>query len=60
MKLNRETRRTVAQFLNGLAVTILATLVLTPLATENLQPGLSAAAVAGAAVVHALAVRVGK
>ena len=52
MKLDTETPSHGGAFLDGLAVTILATLVLTPLATANLQLGLSAAAVASPAAVH--------
>lgn len=50
MRLDKEGRRTVAQFLNGLAAGMVATLVLAPLAGGTLRPGLAAAAVVGAAI----------
>ena len=58
MKLNREGRRIVAQFLNGLGVAVLATLVLAPAAVGNLYPSSAVIAVCGAAILHATALLV--
>ncbi|KQX35355.1 hypothetical protein ASD04_15055 [Devosia sp. Root436] len=55
MRLDREGRRTVAQFLNGLAVAMLATGVLAPLAGGTPQGAMTAAALIGAALLHLLA-----
>ena len=52
MKLNREGRRMVAQFLNGLGVAVLATMVLAPAAAGNLYPFSAIVAVCGAAILH--------
>lgn len=60
MRLDREGRRTVAQFLNGLSVGMLATLVLAPLASGTLKPALAVAAGLGAAVCHWLALHLGR
>ncbi|KRA42069.1 hypothetical protein ASD80_10100 [Devosia sp. Root635] len=59
MRLNRETRRTAAQFLNGVAVSVVATLVLAPLAGGQARPVVTAIAIAGAMMLHAAAVVIG-
>lgn len=46
MRLDRERRRTVAQFLNSLAVGTVATLVLAPIAGGTVRPDLAIGAVA--------------
>lgn len=56
MRFNRETKRTVGQFLNGVAVALIATLVLAPLAGGQLRPAVAAFAIAGAITLHAAAV----
>lgn len=58
MKLNREGKRMVAQFLNGLGVAVVATLVLVPAAAGNLSPSSAVMAVCGAAILHATALLV--
>lgn len=55
MKLERESRRAVAQFLNGLAVAMVAALVLAPFAGGTARWELGAAAILGASICHALA-----
>lgn len=55
---DRESRRTLAQFLNALAVTLLGTLVLAPLATGSLRGPLAAAAIVAALGLHGAAIRV--
>jgi len=60
MRLDKEGRRTVAQFLNSLAVGILATLILAPLASGTLRPALVSGAVVAAAICHILALRAGR
>jgi hypothetical protein len=55
MKLDRESRRTVAQFLNGLAVAVVGTLVLAPAAGGSLQAIAVVCGLVGAALLHALA-----
>lgn len=56
MRLDREGRRTVAQFLNSLAVALVATLVLAPLALGTLRPVYAAMATAAALLLHLIAV----
>lgn len=60
MKLDREGRRTVAHFLNGLSVALVGTLVLTPAAGGSLQAIAVVCGLAGAALLHALALALGK
>lgn len=48
MKLDREGRRTVAQFLTGLAIALLGTLVFTPMAGGPVHAGPMVGASAGA------------
>lgn len=60
MRLDREGRRTVVQFLNGLAVGTVATLVLAPLASGTLRYELVTGALVAAAVCHVLALRAGR
>lgn len=60
MRLDREGRRTVAQFLNSLAVGIVATLILAPVAGGNFRPELAIGAAVTAAICHGLALRVGR
>ena len=59
MRFDREGRRTLAQFLNSLAVGMLATLVLAPLAAGTLRPGMAMGAMLGAAICHGLALHFG-
>lgn len=56
MRLDREGRRTVAQFLNGVAVALLATLVLAPLASGSLHALTAVMAIACAAILHGVAI----
>lgn len=58
MRIDREVRRTVAQFLNGLGVALIATLVLAPVATGAFNGSATVAALIGAALVHLLALAV--
>ena len=58
MRLDREVRRTAAQFLNGLAVAVTATLLLTPAAGGATQGPLMVAAVVGAALLHVVALAI--
>ena len=58
MRFNRETRRTVAQFLNGMAVSVVATLVLAPVATGAFNGIATVIALIGAVLVHLLALAV--
>lgn len=55
---DRESRRTLAQFLNALAVTLLGTLVLAPLAAGTLNTPVAAAGMAAAVALHVAAVSV--
>ena len=56
MRFDREGRRTVAQFLNGLGVALITTLVLAPVATGGLLNGtVTFVALVGAVLVHLLA-----
>jgi hypothetical protein len=59
MRLNRDARRILAQFLSGLAVSSIATLILAPLAAGTTQPATVVGALAVAAIlcVAALLVR---
>lgn len=60
MRLDREGRRTVAQFCNSLAVGILATLVLAPLASGTFRLEMVTGAVVAAAICHVVALRAGR
>lgn len=60
MKLDREGRRTAAQFLNGLAVAMVASLVLAPFGSGTTRWELVLAAMVGASACHALAHYVGR
>jgi hypothetical protein len=55
MNLNREHRRTAAHFLNGLAVALLAALVLTPLASGTLDMISGIGGLLGAGGLHGAA-----
>lgn len=55
---DRESRRTLAQFLNAIAVTLLGTLVLAPLAAGTLRAPVAAAGISAAIVLHAAALGV--
>lgn len=59
MGLNREGRRTVAQFLNALAVTLTATLVLAPLAAGHVNVTVAAVALLASGSLHILAILIG-
>ena len=52
MKVNREVRRTSAQFLNSLAVAILIALAVAPFAIGAAKAGQVLAGVAAAALLH--------
>ena len=58
MRLDREVRRTVAQFLNGLSVALIATLVLAPIASGAFQPIGGFAALLCAVLIHLLALAI--
>ena len=60
MKLDREAKRIVAQFLNALAVALLATMVLAPLAAGTLYPASAVVAVGCAAMLHAAALLIAR
>ena len=55
MRLNREGRRTVAQFLNGVAVAMLVTMILAPLAGGKVDVGMATLGGACALSLHAVA-----
>ncbi|WP_332702632.1 hypothetical protein [Devosia sp.] len=55
MKLDREGRRIVAQFLNGVAVAVVATMFLTPIAGGKVAIGTAALGLFGALTLHAVA-----
>lgn len=57
---DRESRRTLAQFLNALAVTLLGTLVLAPLAAGAFETPVAAAAIAAAICLHVAALGVAR
>ena len=58
MRLDREVRRTIAQFLNGLAVALTAALVLAPAAESTFDGIAAVAALVGAGLLHLLALKV--
>jgi hypothetical protein len=58
MRFDREVRRTVAQFLNGLGVALIATLVLAPVAAGAFHGVAFLAALVGAALAHLLALAI--
>lgn len=60
MQMDTEGRRTIAQFLNSLAVGIVVTLVLAPLANGTFRPGTATGAAVVSAICHLLALRVGR
>lgn len=60
MKLDREGKRTVAQFLNALAVALVATMVLAPLSAGTFRIASAAIAACCAAILHAAAVALGR
>ena len=51
MRLNRDARRILAQFLSGLAVSSIATLILAPLAAGTTQPATVICALVVAAIL---------
>jgi hypothetical protein len=55
MRLDREVRRTLAQFLNGLAVAVIATMVMAPAVGEAVTGVVAVSAIIGAALLHLLA-----
>lgn len=59
MRLDRERRRTLTQFLNGLAISNIAALVLAPLAAGTLKPAIMIGAIIAAVSLHAVALLVG-
>ena len=56
MKFNREGRRTTAQFLNGLAIAVVGTMVLGPAMVGGFNGVIAAAAIIAAGLLHAVAV----
>jgi hypothetical protein len=56
MKFNREARRTAAQFLNGLAVAVVGTMVLGPTMVGSFNGVIAAAAIVAAGLLHTIAV----
>jgi hypothetical protein len=59
MRLDREGRRVVAQFLNGIAVALVATMVLTPIAGGKVDISTAALGSACALALHAMALVLG-
>jgi uncharacterized membrane protein len=55
---DHESRRTLAQFLNALAVTLLGTLVLAPIAAGTLNTPIATAGMAAAIGLHVAAIGV--
>lgn len=55
MRFDREGKRTVAQFLNGIAVALLTSLVLAPVAAGSARTHTVAIATLAAAVLHLVA-----
>jgi hypothetical protein len=55
MRLDREGKRTLAQFLNSLAVAFVSALVLVPIAGGSTEPDRVVTAVIAAALLHAAA-----
>jgi hypothetical protein len=60
MKLHREGKRTVAQFLNALAVALVATMILAPLSAGTFRITSAAIVARCAAMLHAAAVALGR
>jgi len=60
MRLDREAKRILAQFLNALAVALLATLVLAPLAAGTLSMMSAMVAVGFAATLHIAALLIAR
>lgn len=60
MRLDREAKRVLAQFLNALAVALLATLVLAPLAAGTLYMMPAMVAVGFAAILHIAALLIAR
>jgi len=58
MRLDREGRRTVAQFLNSIAVALLSTLVLAPVAAGSFNLGGAVAGALAAALLHLAAIAI--
>ena len=56
MRLDREAKRTSAQFLNGAAVALLSTLVIMPLSSGSFDVGRTVAGVVAATMLHAAAI----
>lgn len=59
MRFDREGRQTLAQFLSCLAVGMLATLVLEPLAAGTFRARMAMGAMLGSAICHGLALHFG-
>ena len=55
MRLDRESRRTVAQFLNGVAVAVVATMLLAPMAGGKVDIGTAILGALCALTLHAMA-----
>ncbi|WP_127754364.1 hypothetical protein [Devosia sp. 1566] len=55
MRLDREGRRTVAQFLNGVAVAVVATMLLAPMAGGKVDIGTAVLGAMCALTLHAMA-----
>lgn len=55
MRLDREGRRTVAQFLNGVAVAVVATMLLAPMAGGKVDIGTAVLGAMFALTLHAMA-----
>ena len=58
MRLDREGRRTVAQFLNGIAVAVVATMLIAPIAGGNVNVAMVLMGAASAITLHAVALLV--
>ena len=56
MRLDPEGRRIVAQFLNGVAVAVVATMLLTPMAGGQMHVGMVLLGAVSAITLHAVAV----
>ena len=57
MKLDRDRRRTVAQFLNGLAIALSSALIVVPVVSGSFDLGRTVAGVMAASVLHAAALK---
>jgi hypothetical protein len=60
MKIDQDSRRTTAQFLNGLAVSVLTALVIGPLAAGTTKVAPAAVGIIGAALLHLAALHIGR